>query len=65
MAVCQLDGKFDGIELHHVKCSDNVAADTLARMGMAQEVVPANTFLEHLHKPLVKLIAEPEEFPAP
>lgn len=63
-AVRQLEGKFDGIELHHVKRSDNGAAYTIDRMGATREPVPAETFLEHLHKPSVKLEAEPEEVPA-
>lgn len=44
-----------------MKRTDNVAADTLVRMGAAQESVPADTFLEHLHKPFVKLEPELEE----
>lgn len=44
-----------------MKCSDNVAVDTLTGLGAAREVIPADTFLEHQHKPSVKLQAEPEE----
>lgn len=62
-AVHELEGKFDGIELHHVKRSDNVAADNLARMGAAQEPVPAKTFLEIIHKPSVRLREITEEPP--
>lgn len=62
--VRQLKGKFDGIDLHHVKHSGNVAADTLARMGAAREPVPTKTLLEHLHKPSVRLGAELKVAPA-
>lgn len=46
-AVRDLKGKFDGLELHDIKRSDNMAA--------ACEPVPDETFLEILHKPSVKL----------
>jgi hypothetical protein len=38
-AVRQLEGKFDDVKLHHVKCTDNVAADTLALMDV-MEICP-------------------------
>ena len=53
-AVRELESKFDGIELHHVKRSDNMAADNLARIGAARDPVPKETFLEILHKPSIK-----------
>lgn len=54
-AIRQLEGKLDGIELHHVKRTDNVAADTLACMGATREIVPSDSILEHLHQPSVKI----------
>lgn len=52
-AVRELEGKFNGIELHHVKHTDNVAANALARMGATREPVPTDTFLEILRKPSI------------
>lgn len=52
-AIRELEENFDGIELHHVKRSDNVAANHLAHMGVAQEPIPAEMFLEVLTKPSV------------
>lgn len=52
--ICELEGKFDGIKLHHVKRTDNVTTHDLAHMGAAREPVPAEIFLEVLHKPYVR-----------
>lgn len=54
-AVRELEGKFDGIELHHVKRTDNVAVDNLTHMGATRKPVPTDTFLEVLHKPSVRI----------
>ncbi|XP_020193970.1 uncharacterized protein [Aegilops tauschii subsp. strangulata] len=54
-AVWALEGKFDGLELHHVKRSDNITAGNLARVGSSREPVPDETFLEILHKPSIKM----------
>ena len=53
--VDELEGNFEGIELHHVKRSDNMVADSLAQMGEARDPIPDETFLEILHKPSVKV----------
>lgn len=55
VAVRELEGKFDGNKLHHVKRTDNVAADNLAHLGATREPVSADTFLEILHKPSVPI----------
>ena len=47
-AVLELDGKFDGIEVHQAKRNDNIAADYLARLGASHELAPSITFLEIL-----------------
>ena len=52
-----LEVKFDGLKLHHVKRSDNIVADNLARVGSSREPVPDETFLEILHKPSIKMQA--------
>lgn len=62
-AVRQLEGKFNGIKLHHVKRSGNVAAYMPARMGAARELVPPDTFIELLHKPFVMIQEIPQEAP--
>lgn len=53
MAVCELEGKFDDIEMYHVEHTENMAVDNLACMGAARELVQVDTFLEFLHKPSV------------
>lgn len=61
--VRKLEGKLDGIELHHVKRTDNVVANNLARMGVAREPIPTETFQEVLHKPSVRLQEITKETP--
>lgn len=46
---------FDGIELHHIKRSDNMAADSLARIGVARDPLPKEKFLKILNKPSIKM----------
>lgn len=53
--VRELELIFDGLDLQHVKRSDNMAADSLALMGTAREPVPDETSLEILHKPSIKI----------
>jgi hypothetical protein len=46
--VHQLKGHFDGLELHHMRQSDNMATDALARMGTLHKPIPPNDFLKQL-----------------
>lgn len=48
LEVHRLEGKFDGLELHHVHWCDNKAADALTRMGSNHELVLPGVFLQHL-----------------
>lgn len=50
-----LEGKFDGLKLHHVKRSDIIAVDNLTRVGSSREPVTDETFLKILHSPSIKM----------
>ena len=52
--VRKLEGKFYGLEFHHVVCEHNMAADTLAKMGSTQAKVPLGVSIQDLVNPLVK-----------
>jgi len=51
--VCQLEDKFDGLELNHIPRRLNKAADVLAKAASGQEPVPTSIFASDQHKPLV------------
>ena len=42
--VCQLEDKFDDLELNHILRHLNEAADTLVKIGSGQEPVPMGVF---------------------
>ena len=42
--VCQLENKFDGLELNHIPRRLNEAADALAEMAFGREPVPMGVF---------------------
>jgi hypothetical protein len=50
---------FIGYEIKHVRREDNMAADTLSKLGSSRKAVPQGVFLEHLHIPSVKIV-DPE-----
>ena len=52
--VCQLEDKFDGLELNHIPRRLNEAADTLAKMAFGREPVPTGVFASDQYKPLVR-----------
>lgn len=54
LEVRRLEGMFDGLKLHHMHCSENDIADTLAKMGSLREPVLPNVFLHRLKEPSVK-----------
>ena len=57
--VCQLDDKFDGLELNHILRRLNEVADTLVKMAFDREPVPMGVFISDQYKPLVRY-EEPE-----
>jgi ribonuclease HI len=57
-AVCDLDGKFHGLELHHVLCDYNKAADVLAKTASSRKPVPNGVFASDQHAPSVRVEGE-------
>ena len=58
--VCQLEDKFDGLELNHIPRRLNEAADTLVKMASGRETVPTGIFVSDQYKPSVRY-EEPEQ----
>ncbi|XP_014660956.1 uncharacterized protein LOC106804412 [Setaria italica] len=54
-AYCQevrkLEGKFQGIKLHHIPRKDNDAADSLAKLAVKRGSPPDGDFVKDLHEP--------------
>jgi ribonuclease HI len=71
MAVCcqavrDLEGKFHGLELHHVLRDYNKAADVLAKAASSRSPVPHGVFASDQHQPSVREEGEkPPEEPEP
>jgi ribonuclease HI len=71
MAVCcqavrDLEGKFHGLELHHVLRDYNKAADVLAKAASSRSPVPHGVFASDQHQPSVREEGEkPPEKPEP
>jgi hypothetical protein len=57
--VDEMAKSFLGYDIKHVRREDNIAADTLSKLGSSRKAVPPGVFLEHLHVPSVKM-ADPE-----
>ena len=51
--VCQLEDKFDGLELNHIPRRLNEAADALAKTASGREPVPTGVFASDQYKPSV------------
>ena len=51
--VCQLEDKFDGLELNHILRHLNDAADVLAKVAFGRELVPTSVFASDQHEPSV------------
>jgi ribonuclease HI len=65
-AVRDLEGKFHGLELHHVLRDYNKAADVLAKAASSQSPVPDGVFASDQHQPSVREEGEkPPEEPGP
>jgi hypothetical protein len=54
--VDEMAKSFLGYDIKHVRREDNMAADTLSKLGSSRKVVPPGVFLEHLHVPSVKMV---------
>jgi hypothetical protein len=66
--VRRLEDKFDSLELNHIACKYNEAADELAKIAVGQTTVPLDIFASDLHKPSVdygKLEREGDQPPEP
>jgi hypothetical protein len=48
-AVCELEGKFNGLELHHVLRDYNRAIDVLAKTASSRRPVPHGVFMSDQH----------------
>ena len=61
----KLSGSFDGCEFLHVPCSENEAADTLAKIALSRQAILSGVSLEHLHKPSVRPSTDSESIYVP
>ncbi|XP_066341472.1 uncharacterized protein [Miscanthus floridulus] len=59
----KLEGKFYGIEYHHVVRDQNHLADQLSKIGSSHAVVPLGVFVQDLLVPSIKEEKEVEEIP--
>jgi hypothetical protein len=65
-AVRDLEGKFHGLELHHVLHNYNKAADVLVKAKSSHSPVPHGVFASDQHQPSVREEGEkPPEEPEP
>ena len=58
--VCQLEDKFDDLELNHIPRRLNEVADVLVKVLSDRELVPIGVFTSDQHKPSVRY-EEPEQ----
>ena len=54
----KLEKHFQGLEILHVLCDSNIAADILAKLGSDRAKVPPGVFIEELSAPSIK---QPDE----
>ena len=59
----KLEGKFYGIEYHHVVRDQNQPADQLSKIGSSRATVPPGVFVQDLLVPSIKEEKEVEEVP--
>jgi hypothetical protein len=52
--VRKLEKYFQGLEILHVLCDSNIAADILAKLGSDRAKVPPGLFVEDLSAPSIK-----------
>ena len=60
----KLEGKFYGIEYHHVVRDQNQPADQLSKIGSSCAVVPLGVFIQDLLAPSIKEEKEVVEVPS-
>ena len=61
----KLENKFTGLEIHHVVCDNNVAADVLSKLGSDRAEVPLGIFVHELHHPSINISTPMEVDPVP
>ena len=49
--VCKLEGRFRGLELHHIPRKQNPDADALAKMAAERKPAPNGIFVNDLNAP--------------
>jgi hypothetical protein len=54
--VDEMAKSFLGYDINHVQREDNMATDTLSKLGSSRKAVPPGIFLEHLRVPSVKMV---------
>ena len=59
----KLEGKFYGIEYHHVVRDQNQLADHLSKLGSSHTVIPPGVFVQDLLAPSIKEDKEIQEVP--
>ena len=59
----KLEGKFYGIEYHHVVRDQNQLADPLSKLGSSRTVIPPGVFVQDLSAPSIKEDKEVKEVP--
>ena len=57
----KLEGKFYGIEYHHVVHDQNQLADHLSKLGSSRAAIPPGVFVQDLPAPSIKEDKEVEE----
>jgi len=59
----KLEGKFYGIEYHHMVRDQNQLADHLSKIGSSHVVIPPGVFIQDLFTPSIKEEKEVQEIP--
>ena len=59
----KLEGKFYGIEYHHVVRDQNQLADHLSKLGSSRAAIPPGVFIQDLLAPSIKEEKEVQEIP--
>ena len=61
----KLEGKFNGIEYHHVVRDQNQLANHLSKIGSSHAMIPSRVFIQDLFTPSIKEEKEVQEIPPP
>jgi hypothetical protein len=62
-AVHELEGKFHGLELHHMLCDYKKVADILAKTASSRKPVPHGVFVSDQNAPSVRVEGEKPQEP--